>query len=138
MKPLILEFQELPTGKSHDYSMIEYNDELNLNIDRNTGLPAIDSLSMETETFTKADGEGADTDRNGFNSLLITETGTKDDGEDSDSDKNGFDAMMVTETGTYASLEGSDSDRDIASVHSLLETQTQTRDYMEVSDSDPR
>jgi hypothetical protein len=138
MKPLILEFQESPTGESHDYSMIEYDDVLNLNVDKNTGLPAIDSISMETETFTKADGEGADSDRNGFNSFLITETGTKDDSEDTDSDKNGFNSIMVTETGTFASLEGSDSDRDIASIHSLLETQTHTRDYMEVSDSDPR
>jgi hypothetical protein len=42
MKPFILEFQESATGELHDYSMIEYDNKLNLNIDRNTGLPAID------------------------------------------------------------------------------------------------
>jgi len=114
MKPLILQFEELPTDKSHDYSLIEYSDVLNLSIDKKTGIPAIESASMETETFTKAGGEGADSDRDGFN------------------------PMMITETGTYANTESSDSDRDIASIYSLLETQTATRDYMESSDSDPR
>lgn len=114
MKPLIFEFEEQPTDESHDYTLIEYNEALNLSIDKKTGLPAIESISMETETFTKVGGEGADSDRDGFN------------------------PMMVTETGTYANTESSDSDRDLTSIYSLLETQTATRDYMEGSDSDPR
>ena len=114
MKPLILEFQEFPPDESPDYSMIEYNEKLNLNIDNSTGLPAIESVTIETETMTKADWEETDSDRNG-NSLV-----------------------MVTETGTLKGFEDSDSDQDISSIHSLLETQTHTRDHLEVTDSDPR
>jgi hypothetical protein len=114
MRPLILEFQEFPSDESPDYSTIEYNENLNLNIDNSTGLPAIEIVSMETETMTKADWE------------------------DTDSDKNGFNLVMVTETGTLKGFESSDSDQDISSIHALLETQTHTRDYMEVTDSDPR
>jgi len=114
MRPLILEFQEFPADESPDYSMINYDDKLNLSIDGSTGLPAIESISMETETMTKADWE------------------------DTDSDKNGINQNLVTETGTLKGFEDSDSDHDISSIHALLETQTHTRDHMEVTDSDPR
>lgn len=112
MKPLILQFEELPNDKSHDYSLIEYSEVFNLSINKKTGAPAIETASLETETFTKAGGEG------------------------SDSDRDGFDPMMITQTGTYANTESSDSDQDITSILSLLETQTATREYMESSDSD--
>jgi hypothetical protein len=90
MKPLIFEFKENPTGEAQDYSLIKYDNTLNLSINKLTGQPAIDTLNFETETFTKSQGEGADSDRNGLFLLMDTETRTFAHSEASDSDKDGM------------------------------------------------
>ncbi|CAN5222305.1 hypothetical protein BH09BAC6_BH09BAC6_09270 [soil metagenome] len=112
MKPFIFQFKEAATEIAPDYSAINYSNELNLSIDSLTGAAAIESVNMETETFTKADYEAADTDRNGFS------------------------ALMETETRTFTQTEASDSDQNRPVCSSLLETSTNTRKHQEVTDSD--
>jgi hypothetical protein len=88
MKLFALQFKESPTIENSDYSLIEYDSVQNLSVNRITRQPAIDSLKLDTETFTKTQGE------------------------DSDSDNNNRIAMLLdTETRTFTRTEGSDSDR---------------------------
>ena len=108
MKPLIFEFLEKPSGKDIDYSIIEYDEEMNLCVDKNTKLPAIESLNMETETFTKTDGEASDSDA---------------------------DFYMDTATRTFTELEATDSDANIHSLIQLMTTSTLT-ESSETIDSD--
>jgi hypothetical protein len=112
MRPLILEFKEKPTGEDLDYSLIEYDHTLNLSVNKLTRLPAIESLNLETETFTKTQGEGSDTD------------------------KSGLSLLMDTETRTFTHSEASDSDRDRMALQSLMETSTLT-ESSETTDQDP-
>lgn len=108
MKPITFEFLEKPSETEFKYSVIEYDNELNLSVDKTTRLPSIDSLNMETETFTKTGGEASDSDS---------------------------DFQMDTATRTYTQLESTDSDADIHSLIQLMETSTLT-ETSEVVDSD--
>jgi hypothetical protein len=53
MKPLILEFTESPKIQNIDYSLIEYSKEKNLSVLKNTDIPAISYVSMDTEHLQK-------------------------------------------------------------------------------------
>ena len=88
MKPFILEFKESPEDPSLDFSFMQYDPELNLNINTITGDPAIESIDLETMTFTKAGGESSDKDYEYFSCLAETETRTfAGVNETSDSDR---------------------------------------------------
>lgn len=126
MNPLAFQFKETPTGVDLDFSLIEYDDQLNLSVNKITRHPAIDSISMDTETFTKADGEDADTDNNGISMLADTETFTRAEGETTDTDQNGMKNLMDTETRTFTSTEQSDSDKDSMTMQTLMDTSTLT------------
>ncbi len=111
MKPLIFEFRENPIGEAQDYSLIEYDDNLNLSVNKLTGQPAIDSVNLETETFTKTQGEGADSDRSGVSILMDTETRTFNRSEASDSDKDRMVLQNLIATTTLTeSSETADQD----------------------------
>ncbi len=112
MRPLIFEFRENPIGEAQDYSLIEYDDNLNLSVNKLTGQPAIDTVNLETETFTKTQSEGADSDRSGLNLLMDTETSTFTHSEASDSDKDRMTLqnLMATTTLTESS-ETTDQDK---------------------------
>lgn len=110
MKPLTFQFKERPAGENFDYSLIEYDERLNLSVNKVTKQPAINEVRMETETFTRS-GEGADSDVNGIGLLMATETATKS-GEGVDSDEGRFAAMMETSTTTFVDAEGADSDKN--------------------------
>ena len=62
MRPLILEFAETPTLKNLDFSLIEYSTKKNLSVIKGTETSAISYVSMDTETFTKANQEPTDSD----------------------------------------------------------------------------
>ncbi len=112
MRPFIFEFSESPSNGSHDYSLIVYDDKLNLSVNRLTGEPAIEALNMETETFTKTNGESSDSDRNSLNSLIDTETHTFNHTETSDSDKDTTAIVNLMDTTTLTeSSETTDKDR---------------------------
>lgn len=113
MKPFIFEFKELPTETNVDYSQVEYDPSLNLSIHRQTGLPAIESVNLETDTFTKTEGEGADTDKNGLQMLVETQTVTLVNSEATDSDKDRFllKQLVDTTTATRTTAEATDQDR---------------------------
>jgi hypothetical protein len=112
MKPFIFQFKEYPIEEPLDYSMIEYSTSLNLSIDKRTGRPAIGEFNMQTETFTKTNGEQTDSDNNYNMTSLETETMTFLNNESSDSDKNtlSIQALLDTTTATR-SIESSDQDR---------------------------
>jgi len=111
MKPLLLQFKEAPKSANLDYSIIEYDDELNLSIDRITRKPAVDCLQVNTETFTKANGEVSDCD-NSIQLLVGSETLTLNRGElvDVGSNMERLRALMDTTTVTEA-REDLDQDR---------------------------
>lgn len=88
MKPITFEFLERPDESEVDYSKIEYDNELNLSIDKSTNLPAIDSVNMETETFTRTHGEVSDSDAD-FRMDTATRTLTQMESTDSDFDIQG-------------------------------------------------
>lgn len=90
MEPLILKFRETPTENDLKYDEVEYSSKLNLTVLKGTEDPAVDFLKMETETFTKAQGEGSDTDKSGVGRKLRL--------------------LMETMTETHAQLEGTDKD----------------------------
>jgi hypothetical protein len=114
MKPFIFEFRVIPTAQPLDFSLIEYNESLNLSVDKRTGQPAINQLQMGTETFTRTD-EVSDSDRPNAQSLISTETCTKVGGENSDTDAPSVQLLMATETITTSRDEGSDHDIDTGS-----------------------
>lgn len=92
MKPLILEYTEKSKSENFDFSKTEYSSQLNLTIDKTTGLPAIEYLNMSTQTGTKT----------------YTET--------SDCDSENMGLMMGTLTHTSYQLEGSDDDTSFNAV----------------------
>lgn len=112
MKPFIFQFRECPTSESTDLSLLSYDSSLNLSVDAKTGTPAISSLNMATETFTKTQGE------------------------DADSDYDTMTRMMGTETVTLVNHEGLDDDRNRLTLAMLLGTSTGSREYNEQPDSD--
>lgn len=116
MKPLILEFAESPELKKIDYSLIEYSKKKNLSVIKNTEIPAISYVSMDTETFTKTYGEPSDSDNQhkyNLRSLLDTSTETFTGASDpSDSDNNRKSLQMLLDTQTVTeSIESTDSDK---------------------------
>ncbi|WP_313157061.1 hypothetical protein [Sphingobacterium multivorum] len=113
MKPFIFQFSERGVEEGYDLDLIEYNKELNLNIEKESGFPAIKVLDLSTETFTKTENEVSDSDNNYLNRILETETLTAINNEDSDSDNNNY-----------------------RKIKQLMETTTATRDFTEVSDTD--
>lgn len=112
MRPLVFQFKETPTSKNLDYSLIEYDEQLNLSVNKKTKQPAIDSLTMDTETFTKANRESSDSDRDVISMLMDTETRTYTEREeaDSDYDSRSMQALMDTTTITE-SREDIDQDK---------------------------
>lgn len=118
MKPLIFEFLEKRNEENFDFSMIGYDDELNLSIDKKTGKPAINGLMLSTRTVTNVCEEDSDSDKNNesHSFLMITQTRTVTDvcKEESDSDKNdgNLSFLMATQTRTFANEEGADTDRN--------------------------
>lgn len=115
MKPFILQFAERPDIESYDHSTLYYDQDQNLNIDRNTGKPAIAALNLGTETLTKVHGE-----------------------QSSDAERNDLSFSMGTETITLVNSESSDSDYGRSALMMALGTSTETRQYLEQSDSDYR
>lgn len=111
MKPLIFEFLETPTAEALDFSLIEYDPDLNLNVVKSTGIPAIDHLHIGTETFTRTD-EVSDSESSRIHEMMSTETFTKVSGEESDPDTPSIRLLMATETITTSREEGSDHDID--------------------------
>jgi len=114
MKPFIFQFRESADNfPVIDLPKMIYSSELNLNIDLKSGAPAINNSLLITESGTKTnDDEQSDTDRTGFNSLLVTETGSYDDTEESDNDnqQQNFMSLLETHTGTRTDSELSDRD----------------------------
>ena len=113
MRPLIFEYIEEPKAALWECEL-EYSSALNLTVLKGTVTPAIGFANLSTETFTKADTEGSDSD-NSFSQLSAT----------------GLDTM----TGTLNYTETTDSDADIRSM--MLDTMTGTRTLHETSDNDP-
>src|SRR5690606_1476008 len=114
MRPLILEFTERPTLKNLDFSLIEYSKKQNLSVIKDTEMPAIKYVSMDTETFTKTTGEPSDSDNDYKLSLR---------------------QVLDTSTDTFTSTEPSDSDNDLKRLKLLMDTQTIT-ESVEGTDSD--
>lgn len=110
MKPLILEFKECLYGEDNDFSSIEYSNILNLSVDKNTQIPAIQYLNLETETFTKTKNETSDSDKNALNFLMHTETGTFTYSEVSDSDRDVTNLKNIIDN-TTTITESSDQDK---------------------------
>jgi len=115
MKPLILEFKETPEFKNLDYSLIEYSKQKQLSVVKNTEIPAISYVSMDTETFTKTSGEPTDSDndlRFSLKRLLDTRTDTFTETEPSDGDDNYSSLKLLMDTQTITeSVEPTDSDK---------------------------
>jgi len=86
MNPFIFQFKEPATEEDVDFSEIEYDQNLNLSVDRRTSRPAVESIKMATETSTKVHGESSDTDSPMTGMLMATETITLVNTEGSDSD----------------------------------------------------
>lgn len=116
MKPLAFSFLQTPSVSDVDLSLIEYDDQLNLNVDKATRQPAVEYVKEGTETFTRQT-ETADSDNNTIQTLLGTETCTKVQGESSDDDFSGIKMLMETETVTFVDAEASDSDVDTKNLY---------------------
>lgn len=115
MKPLILEFVEKPTLKNLDFSIIEYSQKQNLSVIKDTEMPAIKYVSMDTETFTRTNGEPSDSDKDYKLNLrqvldTNTETLTATEPSDSDNELKRLKLLMDTQTITKT-VEGTDSDK---------------------------
>ena len=95
--------------------MIEYSKRQNLSVIKDTDMPAIKYVSMETETFTKTTGEPSDSDRDLRFKLqrvldTSTETLTSTEPSDGDNDRKMLKLLMDTHTLTET-VEGTDSDK---------------------------
>lgn len=119
MEPLILKFKEVPCNQEIDYSILEYSEKLNLSVLRESKQPAIDYLSMETETFTRTLNEVSDSDKSELqrklSTLVDTATHTYTQLEATDADPSSYvfkNLFMITDTTTLTeAVEGSDSDK---------------------------
>ena len=113
MKPLAFEFKEFPTGADLDYSQIEYSEKLNLSVIKLTQQPAIDTITMDTTTFSKGNNEISDSDNEGLKMLMDTETRTLTHSEESDSDRDRMIMQALMDTTTLTeSTEATDQDKD--------------------------
>lgn len=113
MNPFIFQFKESPKSVLLDDTLVEYDASRNLSIYKKTGQPAIESMAMGTDTFTKSQGEATDADPTGLKFALDTETMTFVNNESSDSDKEKQSLLMLlhTSTMTRSVKESSDHDR---------------------------
>lgn len=114
MKPLILEYAEIPRVQDLDHSLVEYSEKMNLSVLKGTDFPAIVASTLNTETFTKSEFEASDSDKDRQLKLL-----------------NQLDTM----TYTLNSQEPSDSEGNIKSFSGLLDTQLVT-ESKETTDKD--
>jgi hypothetical protein len=115
MKNLLLQFTETADQECLVTNLITYDDSLHLNVVNGTKIPAVNYLSESTETFTKSDGEGSDSDRDmlkGIHSLTDTSTETRRFGESSDSDRDIYTTFKMINTQTLTETqETTDSDK---------------------------
>ena len=84
MKHLILEYTEEPETSTDISVDLRYSPELNLTINIKTDQPAIESLSVDTETLTRTHNEQSDSDVG--SRFLETQTFTKIELEGTDRD----------------------------------------------------
>jgi len=111
---LLTSFAEILPFQNIEDEPIEYNHVLNLSVLKGTIVPAVTLSDQSTETMTKSNGEGTDSDRN-FHGKLSQ--------------------LADTQTNTFHSTESSDSDRGIHSILSMMVTRTIT-ETVEDADSD--
>lgn len=130
MQYLLLKFAETPQKENIDLSIVEYDNELNLNVIKGTKIPAITFMDQATETFTKTAGEGADSDRDlncTIAAMADTSTQTKVSNESSDSDtRQSLIQLLDTSTQTFVRSEVSDSDKNFKDLEYLAATRTLT------------
>jgi hypothetical protein len=112
----ILQFAEQPKDGAIDSGLVEYSERLNLNVIKGSEIPAVMFAEDATETFTKADTEGSDSDHDRYQRV---------------------DNLSDTETNTFHATEGSDSDRGVKGLFALLDTETIT-EAVEATDSDKK
>jgi len=142
MKPLILDYAEIPEKINLDYSLIEYSEKLNLSVLKGTDEVAIDKANLDTRTFTKATGESSDSDASNMNlnNLFDTITKTGDNKESSDSDCHSMQDLqntLDTKTQTYVQVEETDRDNNnFAKLKLLMDTRTLTDVAREQTDKD--
>lgn len=139
MGHIILEFAEVPAQENIDFSIVEYDYRLNLNVFKGTKIAAVNFVDQATETFTKAHGEGTDSDmdmKNNLVSLVGTSTQTRMNNEVSDVDgMHHLTGMLATSTQTLVNNEVSDSDKNFRDLEFLSATRTLT-ESSEALDSD--
>lgn len=126
MKPLILSFLTLADESNvTDEEILEYDEELQLSVVKQTREPAFDHLSLRTLTDTKTYNEGSDSDysANYKASSCCPELQKK------------LHTQLSTKTITL-SVEVSDEDHGPKMATLMLGTMTMTRTNMEASDSD--
>lgn len=116
MKPLILEYAEMPITQKLDFSLIEYSHKKNLNVIKGTQNAAIVTGSLDTETFTKAFEDVSESDpsrRKDLASLIDTGTYTLNSAEPTDTENTvgNFSYLLDTQLITE-SRETTDSDKD--------------------------
>jgi hypothetical protein len=141
-KPFILNFGTKVYSEDADFSLVEYSYSQNLNVFKDTDLPAIGIASMDTETLTKTSFEASDSDKD-FNvrRVLDTPTGTPEYEEASNFEKNAKVKRLLdtyTETRNFGEVADSDLDRSttLFNILSLLDTETLTERGTEVTDAD--
>lgn len=142
MKPLILDYAEVPEKINLDYSLIEYSEKLNLSVLKGTDEVAIEKANLDTRTFTKATGESSDSDVSNMNlkNLFDTITKTGDNKESSDSDYHSVQKLqnvLDTKTHTFVRVEETDSDNNnLIKLKLLMDTRTLTEVAREQTDKD--
>jgi hypothetical protein len=143
MRHLLLQFAENPTGENIDLSIVAYDHNLNLNVVKGTTIPAVTFSDQETQTFTKANGEGLDSDSSlryqQITSLTETTTSTRANIESADSDPHNhiLSTLLDTSTSTFVHSETSESDKNFKDLAFLSATQTLT-ETVETADSDKK
>lgn len=90
MQHLLLQFAETPHQENLDLSIVEYDNDLNLNVIKGTKIPAVTLIDQATDTFTKTTGEGTDSGRDLNSAITI---------------------VLDTSTQTRLSSEGADNGR---------------------------
>jgi len=112
MSPLILKFKEDAHLPDINFDHVVYDDQLNLNVDRERRRPIVATTSLITSTGTKTWDEGTDQDKEQSRLLMITATGTLTALETSDSAPRHqvTPGNLITMTATRQMIESSDTD----------------------------
>jgi len=106
MRPLILEYAEVAKNDELESGIIKYSKIQNLNIIIESDEPAINTVHFDTDTFTKSNMEGSDSDRDfrmqgslGLDTQLITRSINETTGDDDirNFTKSYLDTQIVTE-----------------------------------------